>query len=473
MICALLAITTATDDSPREALVRHLVDALNTKEETRIAEFFRTHGTDSATPEERARRFVGLARQVAPMEILRFGPPRPREVRALVRDAQRNEATLTVQFGPAEPPKIEAMWIRLGNSIDRPPEPDYASARDLSSLVRMIREYHRAPAFAVATLREGKSEVSVDGMRKVGGTEAVGSDEPWSVGSIGKSICASAVARLIEAGKLKFETTLAEALPGYDIPASHRAITLEQLMRHRAGIAPELGFTRPQVDGILGQERDPQRVRDLYIRHLLKKPLITAPNTRFEYSNGGYALLSRIAEIAAGVPYEELVRQQVFAPLALRHSHSDSAKLPEARPHGHLSTPNGPEAWDFRGPLEAMLAGAGGGVWMSISDLARYGQAHLDGLKGKDGWLKSATIRRLHDGVPEEGPDSRRYAAGWGIDRLRDGIVMHGHNGSNGTFMAQLALFPDKNLVVAGISNLGSEDDNPGLTAALQIVRRP
>ena len=472
MLCALLAITNFTNDSPREALVRQLVAALNTKSESRLVEFFRAHGTQSATPEERARRFVGIANQIAPLEVLRFGPPQQREQRALVRDKAQNEATLTAMFGPSDPPKIEAMYIRLGNSVDRPPEPDYASAKDLKELASMIRGYLGAPAFGVVQIREGKMELAVDGVRKVGGSDKVGIDEPWSVGSIGKSICASVVARLIEAGKLRFETTLAEALPGYDVPESHRGITLEQLMRHRAGIAPELGFSKAQVDGILGEERDPQRVRDRYIRHLLKKPLIAPVDTRFEYSNGGYALLSRVAEIASGVPYEALVRREVFQPLGLKSSFSESASLPSVRPEGHLPTPNGPEAWDFRGPLESMLAGAGGGVWMSVTDLAKYGQAHLDGLKGKDAWLKSATIRRLHDGVPEEGPDSRRYAAGWGIDRLTDGIRMHGHNGSNGTFVAQIALFPDKNLVVAGIANMGSEDMNPGLTAALTLARR-
>ena len=147
MLCALFAIATGIEDSPREALVRQLVAALNTKDEAKIATFFRANGTDSATPEERAKRFVGVASQVTPIEIVRFGRPLPRELKTLVFDGQKNEATLSVMFGPKDPPRIEAIWIRLGNSVDRPPEPNYAEAKDLASLVRMVRGYYGAPAF--------------------------------------------------------------------------------------------------------------------------------------------------------------------------------------------------------------------------------------------------------------------------------------------------------------------------------------
>lgn len=111
---------------------------------------------------------------------------------------------------------------------------------------------------------------------------------------------------------------------------------------------------------------------------------------------------------------------------------------------------------------------------MSTGDLARFGAEHLKGLRGEDGLLKAATIRRLHEGLPEhEGDPSFLYACGWGIESNPGIETFHGHNGSNGTMRSQLAIFPKSNLVVAAITNCGGEEEpSPGLQAALAIAMR-
>ncbi len=110
---------------------------------------------------------------------------------------------------------------------------------------------------------------------------------------------------------------------------------------------------------------------------------------------------------------------------------------------------------------------------MSVADLAKFGEAHLMGLRGKDGFLKAATIRRLHQGLLEQAHSSRLYACGWGIDSLPGLEPFHGHNGSDGTMRAQIAIFPKSNIVVVGIVNRDGEDEpSPGLQAVLEIAGR-
>ncbi|MCW3052270.1 MAG: hypothetical protein JWN14_1440, partial [Chthonomonadales bacterium] len=84
----------------------------------------------------------------------------------------------------------------------------------------------------------------------------------------------------------------------------------------------------------------------------------------------------------------------------------------------------------------------------------------------------ASTVARLHRGLAE-GEGSFLYACGWGIESNPGIETFHGHNGSNGTFRAQLAIFPNANLVVAAIVNNGGEEEpSPGLEAVLALARR-
>src|SRR5262249_34524964 len=157
----------------------------------------------------------------------------------------------------------------------------------------------------------------------------VGPDEPWNVGSIGKSICTSVIGALVEQGKLKWDTTLGDLVPelltkqpGYAI------VTIEQIMRNRSGFASDAGITPAGVQRLTGTATTPTAVRANYARHLLAKPSQSLPGVRFAYSNGGYAVLAYLAEKASGQSYEALVDTLVFKPLSLTHSFVGSAAWP-------------------------------------------------------------------------------------------------------------------------------------------------
>jgi len=325
----------------------------------------------------------------------------------------------------------------------------------------------------IAVVRNGVTEVAVTGVRNVTSKDAVLPEDIWSVGSIGKSICSSVIGKLIEQRKLAWEETLVKALPGTPMNPAYGGVTLDQIMHHRGGIPEDLGFSRQEVQRIVGDAKTPSAIRDRYARDILKRKPAASPNSRFVYSNAGYALLSHIAEVATGKPYELLVRELVFKPLALTHSYIGGDILPKGRPSGHVDRPNGLTPENMSGPMESMFAGAGGGIFMSVGDLAKFGQAHLAGLRGHNGFLAAATISRLHHGLPEQPGSERQYACGWGIESLPGVEPFHGHNGSNGTMRVQLAIFPRANLVVAAAVNRGGDDEPaPGLEAVLAIASR-
>jgi CubicO group peptidase (beta-lactamase class C family) len=344
--------------------------------------------------------------------------------------------------------------------------------KTLRELAEILAKQSGSPAMSIAVIRGGKKESTAVGKRKAGEAAAVGTDEPWHIGSIGKPICSTVIGRLIEQGKLRWNQTLGQALKGIPMQPGYAAATLEQVMQHRAGIPQDMDFRRDRVLQIVGNAKTPTAMRANYARDILGRKLIGKPGERFAYSNAGYALLGYIAERVTGKSYEQLVRELIFQPLKLKNSYTGIDRLPAARPSGHINRAGELTPANMTGPLEFLVAPAGGGLSMSTADLAAFGNEHLKGLRGKNGLLKAATVARLHRGLPE-GDGSLLYACGWGIEATPGVETFHGHNGSNGTFRAQLAIFPKANLIVAAMINCGGEQEpSPALQAVLAVASR-
>ena len=178
---------------------------------------------------------------------------------------------------------------------------------------------------------------------------------------------------------------------------------------------------------------------------------------RFAYSNVGYTVAGHIAEtVAAAAPCETLLRDRVFAPLALRSAGfgAPRGERPGMEPVGHrvLFRRRFPvDPFETRADNTPLTAPAGA-VHMSVGDLARYGAAHVAGELGADPVLLAApSWRRLH------APFRGGYARGWiRSPKDWDGRDVIWHNGSNTLWYAFLALLPARNMAVALVTNDGA-----------------
>lgn len=63
-------------------------------------------------------------------------------------------------------------------------------------------------------------------------------DDVWLIGSDGKPMTATLIAKLVDRGKLSWTTQLSEMLPmlAKDMRAEYRTVTLLELLSHRAGL---------------------------------------------------------------------------------------------------------------------------------------------------------------------------------------------------------------------------------------------
>lgn len=477
--CALACLSTSVRsmasapslDESRQQLVKQYLEALNSKDRAKLVAYVEANGVVGPPVETRADRSLALAEQGAPFKLIRFGADTPRSILALIEDKNGQRLTLTMNLAEGTPPKMAGVMITGPDDIDPKPPKDYSGWSTLQGLADSIRKDADSPGMGIATIRDGKPEVAVSGVRESGKPDAIKPDDAWSVGSIGKPICSTVIGRLIDMGKLRFDTTLKEALPDVPMLPEYEKVTLRQLMMHRSGLPTDTNFTGATVQKIVGDAKTPQEMRNAYARDLLNRAPLSPPDTKFAYSNGGYALLAIVAERTMGKPYEQVLRELVFEPLGLKHSYVGVDSFPKELPSGHVRGSNGLMPYNMRGPLEAMLVGAGGGIYMSVEDVARFGEAHLKGLRGEDGLLKAATVQKLHEG--QDDGSGRVYACGWGMIPSPKTETRHWHNGSNGTFLADLAIYPKSNLVVAAIVNRGGiSGKSPGLQAIDAIGER-
>jgi CubicO group peptidase (beta-lactamase class C family) len=243
----------------------------------------------------------------------------------------------------------------------------------------------------------------VAGVRRVGQSDAITLADRFSLASCTKPITALMVCRVIDAGTLAFDTTLAEALPDVAMREVYRPVTVAQLLTHRGGIPP---YTQIRVDGgWTGALRDlkgsASEQRAEFVRRLLQEEPAAQPGTARNYSNAGYALAAFVVSRRTGRTWEALMESEVFRPLGMARAGFGRPRSPGRpdEPARHLKEEAGyvPEPEPEREGDALPALAAAGGVHCAIGDFARFASYELATIQGKDPLLTPATARRWQE----------------------------------------------------------------------------
>lgn len=203
-------------------------------------------------------------------------------------------------------------------------------------------------------------------------------------GSVTKTVTARIAEGFARAGILDLQAPVSSYLHESQLPD---AVTIHSLVTHTSGLPrlPENTITT------IAEARDPYaKFTTSYfdtevIPGLAALPL--GPVGVFEYSNLGYALLTRLLEVETGRGWWELAQQEVFAPFGI--TDVTVSPSPEEIPVLHNWAGRVRKQWQDTGPF----IGAGG-LHSTFDALEQYAIEVASRSKGKKpiGWMDARTL---------------------------------------------------------------------------------
>lgn len=252
---------------------------------------------------------------------------------------------------------------------------------NIAPLLEPIRSLHGMPAVAAAYVRGA-------GLRALGAVgnrwrnDPVEASDRFHLGSCTKSMTATAIARLVEEGRIGWSATIGDIFPDLrdTIHRGYRTVTLIQLLSHRAGLAVDRNLWS-EMRGLTGSL--PEQRRKL-VGFGLKQSPGSEPGSRMEYSNFGYITAGAMAEQVTGQAWEDLMRRLVFGPLGMTTAGFGAPG--RGQPSGH--TADGCKPVSYLGDADnPPVLGPAGTVHSTLGDWAAYASQHLLGAQSQSGLL--------------------------------------------------------------------------------------
>jgi uncharacterized protein YbbC (DUF1343 family)/CubicO group peptidase (beta-lactamase class C family) len=277
------------------------------------------------------------------------------------------------RFPPSQISRADLDVKRL-SQIDEVVEKDIAGKRLPGAVVLVSRNGHVAKRSAYGARATEPSR------------EPMTTDTVFDLASLTKVVAtATSIMILVERGKVRLSDPLSTYIPEIKGEGRDR-ITIELLLTHRAGYAPDFDL-KQQWTGY-GEA----------IKRLISEPLRNPPGARFVYSDICYIALGEVVRRASGLMLDDFARRNIFVPLGMRNTGfrppigQRARTAPTEKRKGQLSylgdVPENAGAdadkWlrgEVHDPTSYRMNGIAGhaGLFSTADDLAIYCQMILNG----------------------------------------------------------------------------------------------
>ena len=255
------------------------------------------------------------------------------------------------------------------------------------------------------------------------------------IASVSKTLTAAAIMQLYQQQKLALDTPIQAYMPEFPVKGP---ITVRQLLSHTAGIRHYYGQSWEEI---FIQEDFPTSKEALVL--FQNDSLVAQAGSAFHYSSFGYILLGAIIENISGQTYLEYMQQNLWQSLHMQNTYGEvvDSLMPQL---SKFYYPSGEEAK----PYNLSYSYPTGGLISTTDDLVKFGLAILN-----HQFLDSATTNTIFQQQQLTTGETTGYGLGWYIAKDKHGQQLWFHTGELPSSSSLLLLLPEKNIVVALLTN--------------------
>lgn len=327
-----------------------------------------------------------------------------------------------------------------------------AHARPLQAFLdRFIAKEDLPGAVLLVSGPDGR-EIAASGVARRQPREAMTPDTRFYIASSGKLATAVASLQLVHEGKLSLNEPVWPTLQGVPGLAKLRHIqrvTLDQLLKHRTGLAEYY------TDAFEARARRQPDKRFSAAESLAFAYGVRAqgqPGREHNYTNTNYALLGELIARTDGQPFDQALQRRIFSPIGMTHTSVGASKTEPRLAHGYSYDDNS-RLRDVSASGWSAITGDG----PIVTTAADY-EAFLFALFRDGKLLPKAQVARMCAPQAEE-PDSE-YGQGCQSMQTPWGVAW-GHNGSVPGFNADTWYIPRLGVAVVFMTNGDPDSDDP------------
>ena len=332
----------------------------------------------------------------------------------------------------------------------------------LDKYIQQVISTFDVPGVSVSIVKDGKVLLAKGyGVKKTGGKDPVDGNTLFSIASNSKAFTTTALAMLVEEGKLKWDDRVIQYLPWFSMSDSYVSthLTVRDLLVHQSGLLsysgdlmlfPPSAYSRREI-----------------LEKLPKLPLVHDFRTTYAYDNILYLAAGEIIKSLSGMEWEDFIKTRIF----------DQAGMPGSisRYSQFAKQTNISAAHDrINGTVQSLdmnlnigdASDPAGGILSNANDMANWMITQLDSGRTpahkvlfkpattKELWkmVRPIPVSRIAKGFEPAQMDYFGYALGFRTYNYQRYKVV-GHGGKLNGFVSQVAMVPDLNLGITVLTN--------------------
>ena len=330
-----------------------------------------------------------------------------------------------------------------------------------------VRDYGRVPGISVGFVVDQDLVFAKGyGYSNLESEVKAGPETIYSICSISKLFTSIGVMQMRDAGVLTLRDPVSEHLDWFDIESLNSdsgPVRVGALLTHSSGLPRESDFPYwTKLDFPFPKEKQLKK-------QLEKQSMLYPADTRYQYSNLGFALAGAVLSARAETSYEQYVSEKIIQPMGLEDTRTNFPRSLHGKQmaigYAGLTRDQIRRALP---PFETRAMTSAAGFTSTVQDLARFASWNFRTLNNQDDSVLSANTLREMQRVSWVDPD---WKISWGLGFCvseQDGTTVVSHLGACPGYISHIVMIPKTKVAAIVLTNAA---DGPAANITTSMVK--